>query len=319
MQGRKIGRARRWFCGALVLMGALLILAALFDAQRLRAESSEQKLRQSRVTSPRQKSELGEADEGDVLLRDYFEALKRGAPRGIPFMARTRAIKAAASMPSLSGPGVWSFIGPSVITNGQGMASNSATCSQSRINVSGRVTALAFGMDPSTIYLGTASGGLWISTDGASTWSPLLDRQPSMAVGALAVVPGTPDTIYVGTGEGNNGCDNEFGQGILKSTDGGVSWAQKAAATFDRLTFTKLAIGPDPNVLFAGTSVGFVASQSFTCLPVTTGTPGVYKSTDAGETWVPRSGANGLLAGSAYDVAVDPTPSFTGLLRARSP
>jgi len=168
MQRRKIGRAGRWFCGALVLMGSLLVVAALFDAERLRAESSDQGLRQSRVTSRRQKSALGEADEGDVFMRDQFEALKRAAPRGIPFMARTRAIKAAASMPLLSGPGIWSFIGPSVITNGQGMASNVA-CSPVRVKVSGRVTALAFGMDPSTIYLGTALGGLWISTDGAST------------------------------------------------------------------------------------------------------------------------------------------------------
>src|SRR5215469_9047222 len=199
MPSRKIGRARRWLCGALVLMGSLLILVALFDDRRVRAESSQHRGHQPRLTSTQPMSEEGE---GDVFMRDYFEALKRAAPRGIPFMARTRAIKAAASMPLLSGPRVWSFIGPSVIKNGQGMPSNTL-CSQTRVDVSGRVTALAFGKDSSTIYLGTALGGLWISTDGASTWSPLLDRQPSMAVGALAVDPGTPDTIYVGTGEGN--------------------------------------------------------------------------------------------------------------------
>jgi len=100
-----------------------------------------------------------------------------------------------------------------------------------------------------------------------------------------------------------------------------VSWAQKAAATFDRLTFTKLAIDPgNPNVLFAGTTYGLGSSQSATCVLTSTGTSGVYKSNNGGETWslrsnvggLPAGGANGAFNGSAYDVAVDPIPSFTG-------
>ncbi len=194
---------------------------------------------------------LSEWREGDILMRDYVETLKRSAPHGMPSLARTRAIRAAAAMPALTGPGIWTFLGPDVITNGQANASDSSSCDPIRINVSGRVTALAFGKDPSTIYLGTALGGLWRSTDGANTWKPLLDQQASMAVGGLAVVPGTPDTIYVGTGEGNSSCDSEIGQGLLKSIDGGDTWEQKAAATFDRLTFTRLSVDPvDPKVNF---------------------------------------------------------------------
>jgi hypothetical protein len=210
MSNRNIGRRRwRWLCGALAVAGTVIILAWLAGEQRLRAEAlsdSEPPARHAGIASgPQHESEAGE---GDVSTRDYFDTLKRAAPAGIPSLARTRAIAAMQSMPALSGPATWTFIGPESINNGQGMSSSSVTCNPTRLTVSGRVTALAFGKDPSTIYLGSALGGLWKSTDSASTWKPLLDQQPSMAVGALAVVPGTPDTVYVGTGEGNNATTN---------------------------------------------------------------------------------------------------------------
>ncbi len=246
----------------------------------------------------------------------------------MPSLARTCAIQAAAATASTGRTGHLDLTaGPDVITNGQecANATDSSGYDPIRINgYSGRVTALAFGKDPSTIYLGTALGGLWRSTDGANTWKPLLDQQASMAVGGLAVVPGTPDTIYVGTGEGNSSCDSEFGQGLLKSIDGGDNWEQKAAATFDRLTFTRLSVDPvDPKVLYAATNNGVTDSQSSTCfsIGVTTGTSGVYKSTDAGETWDLRSGFGGLapggtpangFQGSAFDVQPNPAPSFSG-------
>lgn len=315
MSKRNITRSGwRWLCGALAVLGAVLILASFFGGPELRAESPESERAAAQSGAAPITGHLPESElrEGDVLMRDYIESLKRSAPNGMPSMARTHAIEAAGSMPALSGPGNWTFIGPDVITNGQGNATNIA-CSPVRINVSGRVTALAFGKDPSTIYLGSASGGLWRSTDGASSWKPLLDQQVSLAVGGLAVVQGTPDTVYVGTGEGNSSCDSEFGQGILKSTDGGDSWAQKAAATFDRLTFTRLSIDPaDPKVLYAATNGGNIDSQSSTCFGASTGTAGVYKSTDAGETWSLRSGMGGLTAGAAFDVQPNPAPSFSG-------
>ena len=120
------------------------------------------------------------------------------------------------AMPALNATaGTWTFVGPDSITNGEGLSVTGTCGPPARITVSGRITAIAFGAEG--IYVGSASGGVWKSIDGGVHWKPLTDQQVSLAVGALAVVPGPPDTIYVGTGEGNNGCDNEYGQGILKS------------------------------------------------------------------------------------------------------
>ncbi len=275
------------------------------------------KPQQSKAPTPPAGSEEAE----EIGMRYRYEAQLRGVSHGIPALARSRAVAETAAMPAFAG--TWNFIGPDSITNGQGLSSNSVTCSTPRITVSGRISAIAFGKDPSTIYIGTALGGVWKTTDGANTWRPLTDQQPSLAVGALAVVPGTPDTIYVGTGEGNNGCDNEYGQGILKSTDGGDHWTQLAAATFDRLTFTKITVEQaNPKVIYAATSFGFSSASALECFSVTTGTSGIYRSTDAGNTWSLRSGSGGLptggagnnFNGSAYDVYLEPEKDFSGPL-----
>ena len=218
-------------------------------------------------------------------------------------------------------PGQWIFMGPDSITNGQGLSAGGECGTPARITVTGRVTAIAFGA--AGIYVGSASGGLWKSTDGGASWIALTDQQPSLAVGALAVIPGPPDTIYVGTGEGNNGCDNQYGQGILKSSDGGLSWQQLGSATFSGLTFTRIALDhTNPTVLYAATSFGFTNGAAGQCFPIATAAAGLYKSSDAGVTWAMLSGKGGLPpgvagatadgSGSVYDTVIDPARSFTG-------
>jgi hypothetical protein len=91
--------------------------------------------------------------------------------------------------------------------------------------VSGRVTALAVDpTNPSVVYLGAAEGGVWKTTNGGTSWTPLTDAQVSLAVGSIAIDPSNYTTVYVGTGEENFGADAYFGAGILKSTDGGGTW-----------------------------------------------------------------------------------------------
>jgi hypothetical protein len=245
------------------------------------------------------------------------------APRNsVPPLARSRAVAAMKSMPMLTASaGQWTFIGPDSITNGQGLSTKGTCGSPARITVTGRITSIGFGAG--SLYVGSASGGVWKSTDGGIQWTALTDQQVSLAIGALAVVPGSPDVIYAGTGEGNNGCDNEYGQGMLKSVDGGATWTQLGAATFDRLTFTKIAVdNGNPAVLYAGTSFGYTGGAAGQCFPVSTATAGLYKSFDAGESWKLLSGLGGLPvgavgptsdgSGSVYDVAIDPAKAFTG-------
>ena len=91
----------------------------------------------------------------------------------------------------------WTSIGPTPISNGQ-------TNPQS-VPVSGRVNAIAFNPSNSNIiYIGAADGGVWETTDGGTTWTPLTDGQCSMSMGALAIDPINSNIVYAGTGEENS-------------------------------------------------------------------------------------------------------------------
>ena len=199
------------------------------------------------------------------------------------------------AMPLLSAAaGTWTFIGPAGLIGTQGDAAGGA-CTVTRIGASGRVLSLGFGNEG--IYAGSAGGGVWKSSDGGASWVPLTDHEVSIAAGGLAVVAtaGQPDTIYVGTGSSDFSTQNLYGQGILKSSDGGKTWEQLAAATFNRLSFASLKVDDaNPNVLYAGTTFGFSGGSSDEFIVETTGAAGLYKSTDGGVTWRDRSGQGGL-------------------------
>ncbi len=165
-----------------------------------------------------------------------------------------------------------------------------------RVLVSGRVTSIA--IDPTaadTIYLGTAQGGVWKSTDNGATWAPKTDNENSLAIGALALDPNSPAIVYAGTGEGNFSGDSYYGVGILKSTDGGTTWTNLAASTFFGNRFCRLIVD---------TSSGNPATRLFAA---TQG--GLYRSLDGGATWTLLT--SGLPAGAmATDIALD-APTHT--------
>ena len=170
---------------------------------------------------------------------------------------------------------------------------------------SGRVNALAVDTTDATgqtVYLGGAAGGVWKTTTGGTTWTPLTDSQPSLAVGSIAIDPNSHNTIYVGTGEENFNIDAFFGAGVLKSTDGGTTWTQQGASTFvgpfnSQLGAARIgAIAVDPNnssVVLAGVAFGDQGGSS-----------GIYRSADGGSTWT------SVLSGDAGTAVVfDPVAS----------
>src|ERR1700722_8682943 len=77
---------------------------------------------------------------------------------------------------------------------------------------------------PNQFYIAANNGGVWESTDYGLTWSPIFDGQDTGSVGALAVAPSDPNTIYVGGGEGLLRPDLSTGDGIYKSLDAGKTW-----------------------------------------------------------------------------------------------
>ena len=109
----------------------------------------------------------------------------------------------------------------------------------------------------STVYIGTPAGGLWRTTDNGDSWTPLTDNLPTLGVSGIAIHPNNSDIIYIGTGDAN--AQDSYGIGVLKSTDGGVSWNSTGLAwnLEENLRVHRLMMHPnDPETLFAATSGG---------------------------------------------------------------
>ncbi len=259
---------------------------------------------------------------GSLADRGRYDIERQGLENGIPLGAKEAAIEQLRSLPPAIPAGPWAPIGPQPIINGQGLGAKGFCGPGTAPNVSGRATSIAFGGgSPARIYLGTAGGGVWKSTDGGTNWQPLTDQQVSLAIGALAVVPdktGGNDVIYAGTGESNQ-ADNNFGLGILKSTDGGQTWTQLADSTFQNQGFARIAVVPVPgkttsDVLYAATmqtSINSATSVGGSLAPVTAG---LFQSTNGGTDWEPLSGegdlpSGGQVDGSASEVVVNPADS----------
>src|SRR5437763_16718950 len=86
-----------------------------------------------------------------------------------------------------------------------------------------------------TIYVGSASGGVWKSQDGGTTYKPVFDKQPSQSIGAVTIDPKNPKTIWVGSGEAWTRNSVSVGDGVYKSTDGGDNWTNVGLKDSERI------------------------------------------------------------------------------------
>ena len=128
---------------------------------------------------------------------------------------------------------------------------------------------------PDLLYVGVNNGGVWQSADYGRTWTPMFDDQPTGSIGAIAVAPSDPHTLYVGSGEGLQRPDLSVGDGMYKSTDGGRTWRHLGLR--DGQQIPAIIVDPhDPNrvlVAVLGHPYGPNAER------------GVYRSTDGGDSW----------------------------------
>ncbi len=105
--------------------------------------------------------------------------------------------------------------------------------------------------DPRIVYAAAASGGVWKTTDGGVKWRPIFDEQPVASIGDIALEPGNPEVLYVGTGDANLRNSVSFGNGVYKSTDGGESWTHLGLA--DTRHISRIVIDPrEPQRVYVG-------------------------------------------------------------------
>ena len=221
------------------------------------------------------------------------------------------------SNPPLSPPFSWSFIGPQPMLNA--LTNFGGPITGANFHASGRVSSIA--ADPTLsgrIFVGGASGGVWMSTDGGVTYVPIFNAEPTQVIGAIALdaVHTSPPTIYVATGEGNNAVDSYYGHGIFKSTNLGQTWSSLGGSIFDQVAFTRLAVDTshNPPFLFAAANSGISGNRadafSFQGNPAN---QGFWRSTDGGATWFNLNGGDVTCNGNpcaTNDVVLDPvTPS----------
>jgi photosystem II stability/assembly factor-like uncharacterized protein len=163
-------------------------------------------------------------------------------------------------------------------------------------NIGGRITDIvAHPTDDNIIYFASASGGVFKSTDAGGNWTTITDDFPTQSIGALAIDPVNPNTLYCGTGEANSAGFSYFGSGIYKSNDAGANW-QLSGLPNSRF-IARLVVHPeDPTNVWAA-SMGE--------LFITGGERGIYFSDDAGATWERKLFVNDTTGAS--DVVVHPT------------
>ena len=143
--------------------------------------------------------------------------------------------------------------------------------------VGNRIAAVAgVAGDPHVYYAGAASGGIWKSSDGGNRWEPVFDKQPVAAIGALAVAPSEPSTVWAGTGEAWVIRDSDvMGNGIYKSLDAGKTWTHMGLPESGRIG--RIVIHPsNPDLVFAcvlGRATGPQQDR------------GVYRTADGGRNW----------------------------------
>ncbi len=211
----------------------------------------------------------------------------------------------------------WQSVGPLNHT-----INGSWSAGQGRVN-----TMIVDPNNANTYYVGSPAGGIWVSKDTGSTWSPLSDFLPQIGVSGIAIDPNDSDIIYIATGDDDAG--DSYSVGVMKSVDGGMTWNQTglnennspssmSEIYIDPFDSQRLWVSTNQGVfrtLNGGTNWENVRSGNFTDLKLQPGDSNtiyaatgnrVYRTLDGGDTWTIIT--NGVLSGTAR-LVIDVTPA----------
>ncbi|MHB8093522.1 MAG: WD40/YVTN/BNR-like repeat-containing protein [Candidatus Aminicenantales bacterium] len=168
--------------------------------------------------------------------------------------ARQKSVASAPSMPDFGSAFRYRFVGP------PGNRVSAVVCDSN---------------DPNVYYAGACAGGVWKSTDGATSWFPIFDDQTSQSIGALAIAPSDSNQVWVGTGEAFIRSNVLVGDGIYKSTNAGDSFTRMGLEKSGRIG--RIIVDPrNPDVVFAAALGHCYGPQK---------ERGVYRTKDGGKTW----------------------------------
>jgi photosystem II stability/assembly factor-like uncharacterized protein len=225
---------------------------------------------------------------------DYID-MRRGRDREISPHAREQAIaqmerqekavkrRVSLGLQSFIDTPTWNFLGPAPIPNGQTSAVSTP--------VSGRTISIAVDpLDPNTVYVGTAQGGLYKSTNGGTTWTPLFDfALETLAIGAITIDPTDSNIVYLGTGENGQSADSFAGRGLYiirdantatPSLHGPFNLDNSNNDIFTGRAIGRILVNPlDHNTIYVCTASGTGGNPNTT--PTALPPRGVYRSTNA--------------------------------------
>ncbi len=310
-----------------LLVGFLFLMVSLSGTPALRASAQDTNKSQSNSQSNKgplpyvatpAATTVDDEEEGDadipsrfkgkidkqtyLKLRDQHINLLRGIDQedGKTFdpQWRTTALRQMEQQMRTNAPDVngttWTEIGPFNLPNGQTQQFPATT------PVNGRATAVV--VDPTNsnkVYLGTAQGGVWRTTNGGTTWTAIFDTAQSLAIGSIALAPSNPTILYVGTGEPNNSGDCYFGVGVYRidnvdttadlvgPINPSITTGTTTALTyncFNGRAISKILVDPtDPATIYVSTAAGIAGAGgnalSNTIPPLAL--RGVFRSTNA--------------------------------------
>jgi photosystem II stability/assembly factor-like uncharacterized protein len=158
-------------------------------------------------------------------------------------------------------------------------------------------------------YFGAVNGGVWKSIDAGRVWTPVFDSQNTASIGAIAVAPSSPDTVYVGSGESTLRDSVGFGNGMYKSADAGKTWTHIGLE--DTQHIGKVAVDPrNPDIVFVAAIGHLYAAND---------QRGLFRSLNGGKSWKKLLGDENV---GAVEVVIDPRNSkivYAGLWNTRRP
>jgi hypothetical protein len=237
-------------------------------------------------------AQTGKEDEASRILQriEWFRQNRQLDRYPAAHLLRAAAVESLrASMVSRRGPlASWAPMGPSPMT----------MLSWTMGNVAGRVAAIA--VDPNdsqVLYVGSASGGVWKTSNGGSSWTPIFSSIGTQTIGSLAIDASDHLSLWVGTGEHYLGCGSYFGMGVFHSPDGGISFQEANGSLPNRLPLTQVSA----LALHPGNSQIVLAGGGASCANGSNQGAGLFRTANGGSSWFPTS-----LTGKVEDILADP-------------